>query len=172
MQTEGNWPMGESRETREFLASRIPFGAQRPDVSGSLSPLCHFRPRPMKFRDQTRSCWLVIALLVLTSRARAQSNDNATLPARVDSIASAVLASTGVPSATVAVVTHGQLAYAQAYGTAKLEPRLAATPDMRYGIGSISKQFTAACVLLLQQEGKLSLDDNVAKYIPGLTRGN
>ena len=43
---------------------------------------------------------------------------------------------------------------------------------MRYGIGSISKQFTAACVLLLQQEGKLSLDDPVSKYIPGLTRGN
>jgi CubicO group peptidase (beta-lactamase class C family) len=90
----------------------------------------------------------------------------------VDSIATAVLASTGVPSATVAVVTHGQLAYAQAYGSAKLAPRVAATPDMRYGIGSISKQFTAATVLLLQQEGKLSLDDPVAKYIPGLTRGN
>jgi CubicO group peptidase (beta-lactamase class C family) len=43
---------------------------------------------------------------------------------------------------------------------------------MRYGIGSISKQFTAACVLLLQQEGKLSVDDPVAKYLPGLTRGN
>ncbi|HSU92730.1 MAG TPA: serine hydrolase domain-containing protein [Gemmatimonadaceae bacterium] len=126
----------------------------------------------MTFRDQARSCWLVIALLVLSGRARAQSTDNAALSARVDSIASAVLASTGVPSATVAVVTHGQLAYAQAYGTARLEPHAAATPDMRYGIGSISKQFTAACVLLLQQEGKLSLDDPVAKYIPGLTRGN
>ena len=125
----------------------------------------------MTLRDQTRSWWLVVALLVLSARARAQGNDNAVLSARVDSIASAVLSSTGVPSATVAVVTHGQLAYAQAYGTARLEPRVAATPDMRYGIGSISKQFTAACVLLLQQEGKLSLDDPVAKYIPGLTRG-
>ena len=126
----------------------------------------------MTFRNQMRSCSLVITLLVLSVEARAQSNGNAALPARVDSIASAVLASTGVPSATVAVVTHGQLAYAQAYGTAKLEPHVAATPDMRYGIGSISKQFTAACVLLLQQEKKLSLDDPVAKYIPGLTRGN
>ena len=102
----------------------------------------------------------------------AQGDESAALHARVDSIATAVLASTGVPSATVAVVVHGKVAYAQAYGTAKLEPRLAATPDMRYGIGSISKQFTAACVLLLQQEGKLSVDDPVAKYIPGLTRGN
>ncbi len=43
---------------------------------------------------------------------------------------------------------------------------------MRYAIGSISKQFTAAAILLLQQEGKLSLDDPVSRFIPGLTRGN
>ena len=94
------------------------------------------------------------------------------LPARVDSIATAVLASTGVPSASVAVVTHGTLAYAHAYGNAKLDPRTPATTEMRYGIGSISKQFTAAAVLLLQQEGKISLDDPVSKYVPGLTRGD
>jgi len=43
---------------------------------------------------------------------------------------------------------------------------------MRYSIGSISKQFTAAAILLLQEQGKLSIDDAVGKYIPGLTRGN
>ncbi|MEP7086142.1 MAG: serine hydrolase domain-containing protein [Gemmatimonadota bacterium] len=115
---------------------------------------------------------IVLAAMFATPlRAHAQGA-NARLFALVDSIAGAVLASTGVPSATVAVVTHGQLAYAQAYGAAKLEPHLAAKPDMRYGIGSISKQFTAACVLLLQQDGKLKLDDPVSKYLPGLTRGN
>ncbi len=111
------------------------------------------------------------ALLAASAGARAQGT-NPGLATQVDSIAAAVLASTGVPSATVAVVTHGRVAYAQAYGDAKLEPRLAATPDMRYGIGSISKQFTAACVLLLQQEGKLHLDDPVSRYLPGLTRGS
>jgi len=114
---------------------------------------------------------VVVALFSASLRVSAQ-DAAARLPARVDSIATAVLASTGVPSASVAIVTHGRLAYAQAYGTAKLDPRTAATPDMRYGIGSISKQFTAAAVLLLQQEGKLSLDDPVGKYLPGLTRGN
>ena len=44
--------------------------------------------------------------------------------------------------------------------------------QMRYSIGSISKQFTAAAVLLLQEQGKLSLDDKVAKFIPNLTRAN
>jgi D-alanyl-D-alanine carboxypeptidase len=126
----------------------------------------------MTFRNHLRCYAPVLAHFVFSAHAQAQGSGSSALSARVDSIATAVLASTGVPSATVAVVTHGQLAYAQAYGSAKLAPRVAATPDMRYGIGSISKQFTAATVLLLQQEGKLSLDDPVAKYIPGLTRGN
>ena len=43
---------------------------------------------------------------------------------------------------------------------------------MRYSIGSISKQFTAAAILLLEQQGKLSIDDKVAKYLPDLTRAN
>ena len=87
-----------------------------------------------------------------------------------------MLEETGVPSASVAVVQGGKLVYTHAYGKARLAtgttPAVAATPQMRYSIGSISKQFTAAAILLLQEEGKLSLDDAVGKYVPGLTRGN
>ncbi len=115
---------------------------------------------------------LLLVVLVATPLRTSAQGAPARLSAQVDSIAGAVLAATGVPSATVAVVTHGRLAYAQAYGVAKLEPHLAATPDMRYGIGSISKQFTAACILLLQQDGKLTLEDPVSRYLPGLTRGS
>jgi CubicO group peptidase (beta-lactamase class C family) len=86
------------------------------------------------------------------------------------------LEQTGVPSASVAVVKGGKLVYTHAYGKARLAagtaPAVAATPEMRYSIGSISKQFTAAAILLLQEEGKLSLDDAVGKYVPGLTRGD
>ena len=78
----------------------------------------------------------------------------------------------GVPSASVAVVQGGKLVYTHAYGMAQHRiRRVAATPEMRYSIGSISKQFTAAAILMLQEQGKLSLDDPVGKYIPGLTRG-
>jgi CubicO group peptidase (beta-lactamase class C family) len=77
-----------------------------------------------------------------------------------------------VPSASIAVVDHGKLVYTHAYGKARLQPPTPATPEMRYSIGSISKQFTAAAILLLQQKGKLSLDDAVGKYVPGLTRGD
>jgi CubicO group peptidase (beta-lactamase class C family) len=113
-------------------------------------------------------------LVVFAGLIQAQTTTppDTALASKVDAIANQVLQATGVPSATVAVVKNGRLAYANAYGAAKLEPRVAATPDMRYAIGSISKQFTAVAVLLLQQDGKLKLDDPVSRFIPGLTRGN
>jgi CubicO group peptidase (beta-lactamase class C family) len=117
----------------------------------------------------------VLAFAALSTLAlRAQSIDtiDPDLKARVDRIAAQVLEQTGVPSASVAVVQHGKLAYTHAYGLAHLDPRTPATPEMRYSIGSISKQFTAAAILLLQEQGKLSLDDTVGKYIPGLTEGD
>ena len=94
------------------------------------------------------------------------------LQKQVDDIATQALASTGVPSASLAIVKDGQIVYVRAYGNAKLDPNVAATPEMRYCIGSISKQFTAAAILLLAEQGKLSLDDPVSKYVPNLTRGN
>ena len=98
------------------------------------------------------------------------------LPAQVypanptyDKIAEGVLKDTGVPSASIAIVRDGKIVYLQAYGYANLDAKMRAKPFMRYSVGSISKQFTAAAILLLQQQGKLSLDDTVAKWIPGLT---
>ncbi|HET9182340.1 MAG TPA: serine hydrolase domain-containing protein [Candidatus Angelobacter sp.] len=90
----------------------------------------------------------------------------------IDQIANATLASTGVPSASVSIVENGKVTYANAYGKARLNPATPAQPQMRYAIGSISKQFAATAILMLQEEGKLSLDDHVEKYVPGLTRGN
>jgi CubicO group peptidase (beta-lactamase class C family) len=94
------------------------------------------------------------------------------IPANIDRIAADVLAATGVPSASVAAVVDGKVVYVHAYGNARLEPATPATPAMRYSIGSISKQLTAAAVLLLVQDGKLTLDDPVGKYVPNLTRGD
>ena len=81
-----------------------------------------------------------------------------------------VLTKTGVPSASVGIVQGGQVVFTKAYGNARLNPPMNATTSLHYAIGSISKQFTAACVLLLQEEGKLSIDDPIAKYFPELTR--
>ncbi len=87
-------------------------------------------------------------------------------------IAREVLAATDIPSASIAIVRDGELAYAQAYGFARLEGRVPATPQTRYAIGSISKQFTAASVLLLAEDGRLTLDDPLSRYDATLTRAN
>lgn len=94
------------------------------------------------------------------------------LQAQIDMGAMEVLSSTGVPSASIAVVQEGRIAYVKAYGNARLEPKIPADAGKRYSIGSISKQFTAAALLMLQEQGKLSLDDKVSKYFPDLTRAN
>jgi CubicO group peptidase (beta-lactamase class C family) len=124
-------------------------------------------------------CSCVFAILIATPAAlTAQTVDKISpdVKAKVDRIAAQVLEQRGLPSASVAVVEHGKIAYTHAYGDARLavngKPAIAATPDMRYSIGSISKQFTAAAILILQEQGKLNLDDAVGKYVPGLTRGN
>ncbi|MGA7886305.1 MAG: serine hydrolase domain-containing protein [Acidobacteriaceae bacterium] len=92
---------------------------------------------------------------------------------KIDAAARQVLDQTGVASASIAIVRDGKIVYTQAYGTARLatgpQPEVMATPAMRYSIGSISKQFTAAAILMLEQEGKLTLDDPVGKWLPDLT---
>ncbi|NYF90540.1 serine hydrolase domain-containing protein [Tunturiibacter empetritectus] len=106
------------------------------------------------------------------SAAWAQSLLPAATATGIDAAAAEVLKSTGVPSASVAVVQGGKIAYVKAYGKARLEPVMLAEPGMQYSIGSVSKQFTAAIILLLVQDGKVKLDDPVGKYLPELTRAN
>jgi CubicO group peptidase (beta-lactamase class C family) len=92
-------------------------------------------------------------------------------PAIVEKISSE-LQKSGAPSVSVAIVTDGKLTLAQGFGKADIATGRASDPSTRYAVGSISKQFTAAIVLLLQEQGKLSLDDRVSKYFPDLTRAN
>lgn len=120
------------------------------------------------------SAILCLSLFALSLPIHAQTVDTIDpgLKARIDHIAADVMKQRGVPSASVAVVQGGKIVYTHAYGLARIHPDKPATPDMRYSIGSISKQFAATAILLLQEQGKLSLDDPVGKYVPGLTRGN
>ncbi len=94
----------------------------------------------------------------------------ASTEAAIDQSAHRILADTRVPSASIAVVKDGKVAYLHAYGDARLDPKTPATPLMRYKIASNSKQIAATAVLLLAEEGKISLDDPVSRFTPGLTR--
>jgi CubicO group peptidase (beta-lactamase class C family) len=80
------------------------------------------------------------------------------------------LAKSGAPSVSIAVASGGEVVYAKAYGAARLDPAKPATPATRYAIDSISKEFTAAAILKLQEQGKLSLDDDVGRYFPALAK--
>ncbi len=114
---------------------------------------------------------IVTALLAfaLTAALHAQELP-AEMRASIDKAAADILAKTGAPSASIAVVRDGKIVYTHAYGIANLETKLPASPQMRYSIGSISKQFTATAILMLAEEGKLSLDDKVIRWLPDLTR--
>jgi D-alanyl-D-alanine carboxypeptidase len=118
---------------------------------------------------------ILVFLLVIcfaSVNADAQTQIPSDMQQKIDKLATDALAKTGVPSASVALVKDGQIDYLHAYGNARLEPAVPAAPAMRYSIGSNSKQFTATAILLLQEQGKLSLDDKVSKFIPDLTRAN
>jgi CubicO group peptidase (beta-lactamase class C family) len=114
----------------------------------------------------------LIAATLLFSAVTASAQLPADTEAKIAALANDTLKQTGVPSASVAVAVDGKLAYSHAFGLANVSPAKPAAAAMAYPIGSISKQFTATAVLLLQQQGKLSLDDKVSKYFPELTRAN
>ena len=113
---------------------------------------------------------VLVAGLLAASTALSAAPPAPSFEARIDAAATEVLKSTGVPGASIAVIRDGALVLQKAYGQGRLEPPTAANPAMRFAVGSISKQFTAAAILLLVEEGKLTLDDPVSRFFPALTR--
>src|SRR5882757_5210662 len=73
-----------------------------------------------------------------------------------------------VPGASVLVLRDGLPIFRRAYGLADLEARAAAAPATNYRLASMTKQFTAAAILLLVEQGRLGLDDPVRKWLPSL----
>lgn len=98
---------------------------------------------------------------------------------QVDEAVQTIMRRNDVPAISLAIVRHGQIAYLEAYGSAELPTVVGhskttlqgrtANISTRFAIGSVSKEFTAAAILLLADRGKLSLDDTVSEYLPELT---
>jgi CubicO group peptidase (beta-lactamase class C family) len=104
-----------------------------------------------------------VCLLLISSCAVAQPDEK--LTQRIDSIFSR-WDRTNSPGCALAIVKDGKVIYKRGYGMSNLEYSLAVTPASLFHVASISKQFTAAAIQRLAIEGKLSLRDDVRKYIP------
>ncbi len=100
----------------------------------------------------------VFLFLLLTISTRA---DDA-----VDKYVRAQLAERNIPGAAIAVVKNGKVIKTNGYGVASIEFNAPATTETVFEIGSVSKQITAAAVMLLVEDGKINLDEKISKYLP------
>src|SRR5579871_3330081 len=99
------------------------------------------------------------------TRTRAGAGD---LRKQVDAYMTGEMARRHIPGASVAVVKDGKIVLAKGYGLANVELNVPATAATVYEIGSITKQFTATAIMMLVEEGKIDLDEKIAKYLDGL----
>src|SRR5260221_7315813 len=94
---------------------------------------------------------------------------------RVDDYVASEMASHRIPGACLVVLQTNATVKSSCYGLANFELKVPAVAETVFEIGSLTKQFTAACVLLLAQDGKLSIDDKIGKHlqhVPELWRDN
>jgi len=115
---------------------------------------------------------LAAGLLVVSLASAAHAQDRA-LVAYVDSVANAAVTAHRTPGVSVAIVKKGRTILAKGYGYADLENDVPATAETVYRIGSITKQFTSASIMRLVEQGKISLDDTLQKFLPNFpAQGN
>lgn len=85
---------------------------------------------------------------------------------KIDSYVKTEMARQKVPGLALAILHNGTISTLKSYGFANVEHQIPVTPETIFQSGSIGKQFTAAAVMILVQEGKISLDDKITKYLP------
>lgn len=103
-------------------------------------------------------------LIVLAGGVEAQSRS--ALLGRVDSVVSAHMARHQNVGVSIGIEYRGELLVARGYGAADLESSAPATAETVYRIGSVTKQFTAALILQLVEQGKIRLDDEITRFLP------
>ncbi len=100
------------------------------------------------------------------SAAMSPTDLSAQESAAIDAIGRSSVAGAATPGITIAVARGGSIVYAKGFGYRDVEDAVPVATDTRFSIGSNTKQFTAASILMLQDEGKLAVDDRLAKYLP------
>lgn len=109
---------------------------------------------------------LIATLLYASAGAAASRPIDPQLAQSIDVDVRTVLRRADVAGATIAIVEDGHVVYRRAYGLRNRDRQLPAGVDTHYEIGSITKQFTAAAILQLQEDGKLNIDATLATYLP------
>jgi CubicO group peptidase (beta-lactamase class C family) len=118
-------------------------------------------------RQWTAAVVGIVILLVVANAQRTSLGDDADRRAGIDAIF-AEYDKTTSPGCAVGVYQNGSIVFRRAYGMANLDHDVRLTPASVFHVASVSKQFTATAILLLAQDGKLSVDDDVRKYVPEL----
>lgn len=90
----------------------------------------------------------------------------ASLESTVDALANAAMQQQGLPGMTISLAKNGTILYVKAYGVSNVAAHLATQTNTIFEIGSITKQFTAALIMKLQEQGKLQVDDPLDAYLP------
>lgn len=111
-----------------------------------------------------RAACVVLLLVALPAIVKARISDEVTQ--RITRDVRTVLQRTGTPGATMLAIREGQVIFREAMGLRDVDRGLPALMDTHYEIGSITKQFTAAAILQLQDAGKLNIDEKVSAYLP------
>ncbi len=110
----------------------------------------------------------VSTLAVLSLAGNCAFAQPADISKQVDKIFTPLVTSKQIPGVAVAVISGGKVLYKKGYGVTDLSEKSPMTTDAVFDLASVSKQFTATSVLMLAQQGKLSLQDDIAKYLPEL----
>ena len=121
-------------------------------------------------RTNHRLCALLIAFVIGLASLPVVSAGAALDVKAIDSLVAGQIPVRGLVGLSVAIARDGAVALAKGYGMRSLADRSPVTDDTMFAIGSVTKQFTCACVFLLAEDGKLAILDKVAKYYPNLTR--
>lgn len=109
----------------------------------------------------------ILLFMLFAGQGGNQAQVQAGTDAQVDKLFAAWNKTTS-PGCALSVMKDGRIIYKRGYGMADLDHDVVITPSSVFHVASMSKQFTATLILLLAQEGKLSLDDEARKYIPEL----
>ena len=122
-------------------------------------------------RSAAKVLCVLFAVATMAGDVRAASLSDAQ-KIQVDEIAAAWIASGKTPGMVVGIASDGKMLHAKGYGSADLEQNVPMASDSILLIGSITKQFTAAAILQLVEQKKLSLEDPISKYYPDFPRGH